>query len=142
VTFCTPASTCVVEGLGGSCSKNANTLTEGGGSSVGLEPVDCLRAMATGAACSLFWLRLALTLSVCPERETDSCVIVQPLPVEAAEDAAMPEKRETRDDEAVFLALDRRPLRSGCAAWEELNMLGLVTRQMKTKSSWACWLEA
>jgi hypothetical protein len=118
----------VVKGLGGSCSRNANTLTEVGGVSVGLEPVDCLRAILTGTACSLFCLKLALACTACRERETDSCVIFEPLPAEAAEDVVMPEKRATRDDKAVFLPLDRRPLRSGFAAGEELNMLGLVAR--------------
>lgn len=102
VAFCTPASTCVVGGSHGSCSKNANTLIEVGGFSVGIEPVDCLRATATGAAGSLFCPRFALTLAARRERDTDSCVIVEPLPVEPPEDVVMPEKRETRDDKAVF----------------------------------------
>jgi hypothetical protein len=79
---CTPTSGSAVEGLEGSCSKNANTLIAVGEFSVAPELVDCLRAIVRGAACSLLCPRLALALATLRERETDSCVIVEPLPLE------------------------------------------------------------
>jgi hypothetical protein len=61
-----------MEELDGSCSKNANTSTEVRELSMVLEPVDCLRAMVSGADGSWFCLRLALDLAARRERDTDS----------------------------------------------------------------------
>jgi hypothetical protein len=73
-----------------------------------LEPVDCLRAIVSGVACSLFCLRLALARAARRERETD----LGPLGLDPPEVVMKPENSDTRDDKAVFLTLDRRPLRS------------------------------
>ena len=59
-------------GVDGSCSKNANTSTEVSELSMVLEPVDCLRAMVSGADGSCFCLRLALDLGARRDRDTDS----------------------------------------------------------------------
>lgn len=53
---------------------------------------------------------------------------MEPLPLERPEDVLMPEKSDIRDDKAVFVALDRLPLRSGVAPREEVNMLELAWR--------------
>ena len=124
--LCDSASGSAVVGLAGSCSKKSNTSIAGGEFGVAIEPVDCLRAIGSGAACSLLCLSLALALPARRERETDSWVIVEPLPLEPAENVVMPENSDTREDKAFFLVLDRRPLRSLFAPREVVNMLGLL----------------
>lgn len=123
---CAPTSRSAVRGLEGSFSKNANTLIAFDDFWVALEPVDWPRAIGGGAACSLLCPRVVLAFAALRDRETDSGVIVKPLPLEPPEDAVMPGKSDTRDDTAVSLALDRRPLRSGFVRRDELNMLALV----------------
>jgi hypothetical protein len=109
---CTLASGSVAKGSDGSCSKNANTLMALGEVSVMLEPVDCLRAVASGAAWSLFCLRLALALAARRERGPGSWAIVEPPPLDPPKVVVKPENSDRRDDGAFFLMLDRRPWRS------------------------------
>ena len=78
-----------------------------------------------------FAFRLALELRTCG-RDMDSCVMVDPLPLDPLEDAVTPESRETRELRADFLAATRLPLLSCLACVPEPSMSPISS----------CWMSA
>lgn len=92
--------------LGLPLSKNEKTSTEDGEDSAGGELIGCLWGLLAEAVLAFGCFEFDFSLEVRRERDTDSRVTVEPLPLEPPEEVVIFDSNDRREDTTAFFVPD------------------------------------